>query len=77
MTRPSPGQQRAVQDLERLTQHRPDLLAIVGPPATTENPATIRIRLPTGELERRDARYGVASVCVGFGQAIAAVVERL
>jgi acetyl-CoA acyltransferase len=30
-----------------------------------------------GELERRDARYGVATMCIGFGQAIAAVVERL
>jgi acetyl-CoA acyltransferase len=30
-----------------------------------------------GELERRGARYGVATMCVGFGQAIAAVVERL
>jgi acetyl-CoA acetyltransferase family protein len=30
-----------------------------------------------GELERRDARYGVAAMCIGFGQAIAAVVERL
>ncbi|HEU4943247.1 MAG TPA: thiolase family protein [Gaiellaceae bacterium] len=30
-----------------------------------------------GELERRDERYGVASMCIGFGQAIAAVVERL
>jgi acetyl-CoA acyltransferase len=29
------------------------------------------------ELERRRARYGVASMCIGFGQAIAAVVERL
>jgi acetyl-CoA acyltransferase len=29
------------------------------------------------ELERRDARYGVASMCVGFGMAIAGVVERL
>ncbi len=29
------------------------------------------------ELERRNARYGVASMCVGFGMAIAAVVERL
>jgi acetyl-CoA acyltransferase len=29
------------------------------------------------ELERRGARYGVASMCVGFGMAIAAVVERL
>jgi acetyl-CoA acetyltransferase family protein len=27
------------------------------------------------ELERRGARYGVASMCIGFGQAIAAVVE--
>jgi acetyl-CoA acetyltransferase family protein len=29
------------------------------------------------ELERRGARYGVATMCIGFGQAIAAVVERL
>ncbi len=29
------------------------------------------------ELERRGARYGVASMCVGFGMAIASVVERL
>jgi len=29
------------------------------------------------ELERRGAHYGVASMCIGFGQAIAAVVERL
>ena len=29
------------------------------------------------ELDRRGARYGVATLCVGFGQAIAAVVERL
>jgi acetyl-CoA acyltransferase len=29
------------------------------------------------ELDRRRERYGVATMCVGFGQAIAAVVERL
>ena len=29
------------------------------------------------ELERRRARYGIASMCVGFGMAIAGVVERL
>jgi acetyl-CoA acetyltransferase family protein len=29
------------------------------------------------ELKRRDARYGIASMCVGFGMAIAGVVERL
>ena len=29
------------------------------------------------ELERRGARYGIASMCIGFGQAIAAVIERL
>ena len=29
------------------------------------------------ELERRDARFGIASMCIGFGQAIAAVIERL
>jgi acetyl-CoA acyltransferase len=30
-----------------------------------------------GELERRDERYGVATMCIGFGQAIAAVVARV
>ncbi|HEV2592105.1 MAG TPA: thiolase family protein [Gaiellaceae bacterium] len=30
-----------------------------------------------GELDRRNARYGVASMCVGFGMAIAGIVERL
>ena len=29
------------------------------------------------ELERRSARYGIASMCVGFGMAIAGVVERV
>jgi acetyl-CoA acetyltransferase family protein len=29
------------------------------------------------ELERRDARFGVATMCIGFGQAIAAVIERV
>jgi acetyl-CoA acetyltransferase family protein len=29
------------------------------------------------ELERRDARYGVGCMCIGFGMAIAGVVERL
>lgn len=29
------------------------------------------------ELDLRDARYGIASMCVGFGQAIAGVIERL
>ena len=29
------------------------------------------------ELDRRGERYGVATMCIGFGQAIAAVVERL
>jgi acetyl-CoA acetyltransferase family protein len=29
------------------------------------------------ELERREARYGVACMCIGFGMAIAAVVERV
>jgi acetyl-CoA acyltransferase len=29
------------------------------------------------ELERREARYGIATLCIGFGQAIAAVIERL
>jgi acetyl-CoA acetyltransferase family protein len=29
------------------------------------------------ELERRDARYGIACMCIGFGMAIAGVIERL
>jgi len=29
------------------------------------------------ELERRNARHGIAAMCIGFGQAIAGVVERL
>jgi acetyl-CoA acyltransferase len=29
------------------------------------------------ELERREGRYGVATMCIGFGQALAAVLERL
>jgi acetyl-CoA acyltransferase len=29
------------------------------------------------ELERRDARYGIATMCIGFGQAIAGIVERV
>jgi acetyl-CoA acyltransferase len=29
------------------------------------------------ELDRRDSRHGIASMCIGQGQAIAAVVERL
>jgi acetyl-CoA acetyltransferase family protein len=29
------------------------------------------------ELERRGARYGIATMCIGFGQAIAAIIERV
>jgi acetyl-CoA acyltransferase len=29
------------------------------------------------ELEHRGARYGIAAMCIGFGQAIAGVIERL
>jgi acetyl-CoA acyltransferase len=29
------------------------------------------------ELERRDTRYGIATMCIGFGQAIACVIERV
>jgi acetyl-CoA acyltransferase len=29
------------------------------------------------ELERRNARLGIATMCIGFGQAIAAVIERV
>jgi acetyl-CoA acetyltransferase family protein len=28
------------------------------------------------ELERRNARYGIATMCIGFGQALAGVIER-
>ena len=28
------------------------------------------------ELERRDARYGIGTMCIGFGQALACVIER-
>jgi acetyl-CoA acyltransferase len=30
-----------------------------------------------GELDRRNERYGIACMCIGFGQAIAGVVERV
>ena len=29
------------------------------------------------DLDRREARYGIATMCIGFGQALAAVIERL
>jgi acetyl-CoA acetyltransferase family protein len=29
------------------------------------------------ELDRRDARFGIATMCIGFGQALAGVIERL
>jgi len=29
------------------------------------------------ELERREGRYGLACMCIGFGQAIAGIVERV
>jgi acetyl-CoA acyltransferase len=29
------------------------------------------------ELQRRNARYGIATMCIGFGQALAGIVERL
>jgi acetyl-CoA acetyltransferase family protein len=29
------------------------------------------------ELERRNERYGIATMCIGFGQALAGVIERL
>jgi acetyl-CoA acetyltransferase family protein len=29
------------------------------------------------ELERRDARYGIATMCIGFGQALAGILERV
>jgi len=28
------------------------------------------------EMQRRDARYGLAAMCIGVGQGIAAIVER-
>src|ERR1700675_3115738 len=41
-------------------------------PTGARIPATL-----LNELERRDARYGIATMCIGFGQAIACVVERV
>ncbi len=29
------------------------------------------------ELERRNARYGIATMCIGFGQALAGILERV
>jgi acetyl-CoA acyltransferase len=29
------------------------------------------------ELERREARYGIATMCIGFGQALAGIIERV
>ena len=29
------------------------------------------------EMERRDARYGIVSACIGFGMAVATVIERV
>jgi acetyl-CoA acetyltransferase family protein len=29
------------------------------------------------ELDRRSARYGIATMCIGFGQALAGIVERV
>jgi acetyl-CoA acyltransferase len=29
------------------------------------------------ELERRGERFGLATMCIGFGQALAAVIENL
>jgi acetyl-CoA acetyltransferase len=29
------------------------------------------------ELERSDGRFGLATMCIGFGQGIATVIERL
>jgi acetyl-CoA acetyltransferase len=29
------------------------------------------------ELERRNARYGLVTMCIGFDQAIAAMIERV
>ena len=30
-----------------------------------------------GELDRRDASHGIATMCIGFGQAVATVIERV
>lgn len=29
------------------------------------------------EMERRDARYGLAAMCIGVGQGIATIIERV
>ncbi len=46
----------------------------LGHPTGQSGPRLVVSLLP--ELERR-ARYGVASLCVGGGQGVAAVVERV
>ena len=33
--------------------------------------------IATTTIERRDARYGIGTMCIGFGQALACVVERV
>ena len=58
---------------------------LVGSTAAAErmDPEDVRARLSRyharvrAELERRNARYGLATMCIGFGQAIAAVIERV
>jgi hypothetical protein len=55
------GQHHALNDLNQLSQRRPDLLTITGKPQTTDRTAgaavqvqvQVQIRLPTGELPRR------------------------
>src|SRR5256886_2258618 len=44
------------------------------PPGATRAPVAATL---LNELERRDGRYGLATMCIGFGQALAAVIERV
>ena len=67
-----------------------DLLALgLDPEKTNVNGGAIALGHPLGcsgarilttlvhEMARRDARYGLATMCIGVGQGIATIVERI
>ena len=60
-----------------LRGHQPERRRdLARPSARRDRRARITATL-LNELERREARYGIACMCIGFGQAIAAVIERV
>mgnify|MGYP003296423415 CR=1 FL=1 len=65
---------RALKDPVGRAQY---LLTLRGIDALAETNTALPAEFLQHELERRDARYGVATMCIGFGQAIAGVIERL